>query len=257
MNREREIKQVVLISGGVGRLGSAFVRALISQGDKVCVLENMSKAAALAKLGLAQSEYLEIVEGDATEPKDVDRALTCCVSKFGTVTAAVHCAYPKTRNWGVGFEELDAGELSENLFRQLGGVIVFSQRVIRAFREQSGGSLVHVSSILGVAPPKFSHYEGLGMTSPIEYSAVKAGTISVSRYLAKYCRQEGIRVNCISPGGIRDNHDPEFQKRYQEDCNSKGLLDGDDLVSALMFLLSPESIFVNGQNIIVDDGWSL
>ena len=257
MTSDRDATQTVLISGGAGRLGSAFVRALVFRGHKVCVLENLPEVNVFEQLNSNYLESLEIVEGDATQPDDIDRAISCCVSRFGRLTAAVHCAYPRTPQWGVGFEELKVEELSENISKQLGGAIMFSQRIIRAFRKQKGGNLVHVSSILGIAPPKFRHYEGLGMTSPVEYSAIKAGTISVTRYLAKYCRQEGIRVNCISPGGIRDNHDPEFQKRYRDDCNSEGLLNGDDVVGALMFLLSPDSRFVTGQNIVVDDGWSL
>jgi NAD(P)-dependent dehydrogenase (short-subunit alcohol dehydrogenase family) len=95
------------------------------------------------------------------------------------------------------------------------------------------------------------------MVSPIEYSAIKTGIIAVTRYLAKYCKGENIRVNCISPGGIQNDQPINFLKKYQKSCNSKGMLDPDDLVGTLIFLLSHQSKFINGQNIIVDDGWSI
>ena len=129
--------------------------------------------------------------------------------------------------------------------------------MIRYFREQGYGNLLHISSIQGSSSPKFDHYEGTDMVSPIEYSAIKAGVISITRYLAKYCKNQNIRVNCISPGGISDNQPESFQKKYRSSCCNKGLLDSGDIAGALIFLLSEQSKYVTGQNIIVDDGWSL
>ena len=93
--------------------------------------------------------------------------------------------------------------------------------------------------------------------SPIEYSASKAGIINMTKYLAKYFKKKNIRVNCISPGGILDNQPEAFLKKYKKDCLSKGMLDPKDLCGTLNFLLSEDSRYINGQNIIIDDGWSL
>ncbi len=95
------------------------------------------------------------------------------------------------------------------------------------------------------------------MTSPIEYSGMKAGIISITKWLAKYYSNKNIRVNCISPGGIEDAQQDEFKNRYRNSCTNKGLLDSKDVSSLAIFLLSDYSYAINGQNIIVDDGWSL
>jgi NAD(P)-dependent dehydrogenase (short-subunit alcohol dehydrogenase family) len=95
------------------------------------------------------------------------------------------------------------------------------------------------------------------MTVPVEYAAIKAGIIHLTRYLAKYLKSKNIRVNCISPGGILDSQPKVFLKKYKEKCINKGMLDAKDLNSALDFLLSSDSKFVNGQNIIIDDGFTL
>jgi len=125
------------------------------------------------------------------------------------------------------------------------------------FLKHGGGNLVHISSIQGVTTPKFDQYEGTQMNSPIEYSAIKSGVIAVTKYLAKYYKNRNIRVNCLSPGGIQDGQPEIFLENYAKNCNSKGMLDSDDLTGALIFLLSDSSQFINGQNIIVDDGWTL
>ncbi len=105
-------------------------------------------------------------------------------------------------------------------------------------------------------------YEGISisgkvMTSPVEYSPIKAGIIILTKYMAKYFKGTNIRFNCISPGGILNKQPKEFRDRYQKYCTSKGLLDAIDLKGTLVYLLSDSSKYVNGQNIIVDDGWTL
>jgi len=95
------------------------------------------------------------------------------------------------------------------------------------------------------------------MTVPIEYATSKAGIISMTKYLAKLYGRKNIRVNCVSPGGVEDNQPILFKKKYRKSCLNKGLLSPKDLTGLIKFLLSEESKYVNGQNIIIDDGWTL
>ena len=69
------------------------------------------------------------------------------------------------------------------------------------------------------------------------------GIIAIMRYLATYCKRRNIRVNCISPGGILGNQPDSFQKKYRSSCNSKGLLNTEDITAALMFLLSDYNFY--------------
>ena len=108
-----------------------------------------------------------------------------------------------------------------------------------------------------MATPKFENYSGTKITSPIEYTAVKAALIAITKYLAKYYKGNNIRVNCISPGGIFDKQPKLFLEKYRSCCNEKGMLNADDVVGSVLYLLSNHSRYVTGQNIIVDDGWSL
>ena len=110
---------------------------------------------------------------------------------------------------------------------------------------------------MALQPPKFDHYQGTSLTSPIEYSAIKSGIISITRWLAKYYKNQNIRVNCISPGGILDHQPISFLEKYRNSCTNIGMLNAKDLVSTISLLLSSQSRAINGQNIIIDDGWSL
>jgi len=247
---------IVAISGGAGRIGSAFSKSVVENGGKVIIGDiNVDRGNQLIlELG---DDFALFFEGNLTEPLIINQMIQKGKEKFGNIDAAVHCAYPISKQWGTRFEDLKSEGLEKDLFNQLGGAILFSQQMIKYFRDQGHGNLVHLSSIQGLSAPKFEHYQGTNMVSPIEYSAIKAGIISITQYLAKYCRGSNIRVNCISPGGIFDDQPDSFVKKYNADCNSKGLLDSEDLNGTLIYLLSEQSRYMSGQNITIDDGWSL
>ena len=213
--------QIVAISGGVGRIGSAFSRAVVENGGRVIIgdINSESGHQLVSELGDNVSLFFE---GNLTEPNTVDLMIRKGLEKFGKIDAAVHCAYPVSEQWGTAFEDLKPANIEKDLFNQLGGAIFFSQRMIHHFRQQGYGNLLHISSIQGAFTPKFDHYKGTDMISPIEYSAIKAGVISITRYLAKYCKNQKIRVNCISPGGILDEQPESFLKKYRSSCNNRG-----------------------------------
>jgi NAD(P)-dependent dehydrogenase (short-subunit alcohol dehydrogenase family) len=75
--------------------------------------------------------------------------------------------------------------------------------------------------------------------------------------MAKLFKNQHIRVNCISPGGILDKQPPTFLNAYKANALNKGMLDASDLTGTLVFLLSENSQYINGQNIVVDDGFIL
>jgi len=202
-------------------------------------------------------EQIQFVPMDITDAESVVRAIARGIKQFGAVNACVNAAYPHTTKWGTTFENLEMEDLQENLKLQLGGVIILSQQMMKHFVARGHGNFIHLSSIMGVVAPKFENYEGTSMTSPIEYTAVKSGIISLTSWLAKYYKNKNIRVNCVSPGGILDQQPESFLEKYRNSCTSKGMLDPTDVAGTVLFLLSDQSKYINGQNIVIDDGWSL
>ena len=79
----------------------------------------------------------------------------------------------------------------------------------------------------------------------------------MTKYFSAHLADRNIRVNCVSPGGILNKQPKNFLKRYKNSCLSKGMLDSKDLIGIVEFLISEKSTYINGQNIIIDDGWSL
>ena len=251
-----ETKKTIIITGGAGRIGSALAADLVKKGHKVLLGDiNILKLLKIKKK--FNSKNIEIFKGDLTTKKNIDRFIKFGIQKFKNIHAAVHCSYPTSKKWGTRFESLEETYLNKDLQKQLGGAIIFSQRIMKYFLKQKKGNLILISSIQGIQAPKFNHYKNLNMTSPIEYSAIKSGIISITKYLSKYYKNRNIRINCVSPGGVKDNQPKLFTKRYRQSCNSKGLLDGEDISKLILFLLSDKSKYITGQNLIIDDGWSL
>ena len=93
--------------------------------------------------------------------------------------------------------------------------------------------------------------------SAIVKIAKKAGIISITKYLAKYYSKKNLKINCISPGGIKNKLPKRFIENYKNHCNTKGLLDPEDVVNSIKYLLSEKSNSISGQNIVIDDGYSL
>lgn len=252
-------KKTVLITGAAGRLGCAVAKKAALEGANLVLsdvaidrLKDLEKSILDMRVG-----SVSVLKCDVTSEQDLNDLLPCAHDFYGRITSAVHCAYPMSSGWGNSFEMLSIQDLSQDLTMQLGSAIMISQKVLGYFQEYGGGDLVHISSIQGVGAPKFDHYEGTEMSSPIEYSAMKAGVISITRWLAKFYSNKNIRVNCVSPGGIIDSQPAEFLSRYRKACSNIGMLTSEQVASTVVYLLTSDALAINGQNLIVDDGWSL
>ncbi len=251
--------EIILVTGAAGRIGSETSLKLLENGATV-VLSDISNEildTVYKKLSHIDSSRIYRYPTDITDDKKIKNLIKTIVRDLGKIDSAIHCAYPTSKDWGTKFEALEKESLNLNLSMQLGSAILFSQSILNHFKEKQKGHLIHLSSIQGICAPKFDHYINTNMTSPIEYSAIKAGIISITKWLAKYYRNNGIRVNCISPGGILENQPESFIKNYRNSCTNIGMLNSTHIASAVLYLLSPASEAINGHNLVIDDGWSL
>ncbi|WP_086229694.1 oxidoreductase [Campylobacter devanensis] len=240
--------KVVIIIGGSGLIGKAFVKSAIQNHATVI---NADINQPNTKLDC------EFIHTDITNKSSLDNLIELTSQKYGKIDAVVNSAYPRTKSFSNHFFDVEYEDFCTNTNLQLGGAFLVMQRFAKFFKSQGYGNIITLSSIQGVVAPKFQTYKNTQMSSPVAYSAIKSGVIHLSRYLAKYLKGNNIRVNCISPGGILDNQNEIFLSQYKDVCLNKGMLDPDDICGALIFLLSDYSQFINGQNIIVDDGFCL
>ncbi len=166
-------------------------------------------------------------------------------------------AYPRNPNYGRRFFDVEYQDFCENINLNLGGYFLTSQQFAMFFKKQGHGNIINIASVYGVIAPRFEIYEGTEMTMPVEYAAIKSSVVHLTKYMAKYFKGLNIRVNCICPGGVFNDQPGQFVEAYNKFCISKGMISTEDLKGILIFLLSESSNVINGQCILVDDGFSL
>ena len=248
--------KVVIVTGGAGLLGRTFCQAIADNGGIAVVAEYDIAIAEKLCTSLGNASIVP-AQVNITDKASVETLITTISKKYGKIDALVNSAYPRNKNYGKHFFEVTYDDFCENLGMNLGGYFLTSQLFAKYFYEQGFGNIINLASIYGVIAPRFEIYDNTRMTTPVEYAAIKSGLIHLSKYMAKYFKGKNIRVNTISLGGIEDKQPEPFLKAYKEFCLNKGMLNAKDIAGTVLYLLSDLSEFVNGQNIVVDDGFTL
>ena len=238
--------KIIVVTGGSGLLGTAMINDLKLKGATVLnfegnQLDNLNEG---------------IIGCDVTNEISVKRALDLIIDKFGRIDGWVNNAYPRTSDWGDKFEEISVESWQKNVDFQMNSVFICAQKVLEIMKQQGRGSLVNIASIYGVVGPDFSVYKGTGMTMPAAYSAIKGGVVNFTRYLASYYAPFGVRVNCVSPGGVFNDQNDIFVKQYENKVPMGRMGKPKEVAGPVSFLLSDESSYVTGHNMLVDGGWA-
>jgi NAD(P)-dependent dehydrogenase (short-subunit alcohol dehydrogenase family) len=253
--------RVVVITGGAGLIGRGFVKAVVESRGTAIIADIDETAGNRVQVELAKesgTDKIEFIKVDITSKESIQAMIDAILDRHQAIDALVNNAYPRNRNYGRKFEDVTYEDFCENVNLHLGGYFLMSQEVSRVMVKQKRGVIVNIASIYGFMAPRFNLYENASFTSPVEYSAIKGGLLSLTKYLASYLGEHNIRVNAISPGGVHDNQPESFVAKYcQKAILGNRMAEPDDLSGAVVFLLSDASRYVTGQNIVVDGGWSI
>ncbi len=247
--------KVIFIAGAGGLLGKEFTKACLNQGASI-VAADISETALSQLQAELTHPLLSTTTVNISESDSIQKSIEFAIKKHKKIDAFVNTTYPRNKSYGTSLEKVTYSDFCENVNLQLGGYFLSMQQFSLFFKKQGYGNLINIASIYGVIPPRFDIYEGSDVTMPVEYAAVKSALIHLTKYFVHFYAGSNIRYNCISPGGIQNNHSELFCNNYKKYARSKGMLDPADISGSLLFLLSDDSAYINGQNLIVDDGWA-
>jgi NAD(P)-dependent dehydrogenase (short-subunit alcohol dehydrogenase family) len=250
--------KVLVVVGGTTGLGLSAAGAFVREGARVVVVGRNSQSAAAAASALGPDA--RVLAADATQSDTAPRAIREAIEAFGGFHGLYHVAGGSGRRMGDGpLHELTDEGLSATLELNLHGLVYSSRAAVRQFMAQgSGGSILHMGSVLGWSPSP-QHF------ATHAYAAAKAAIAGFTRSTAAYYAPHNIRINCLAPGLVqtpmaqRAAQDPEisaFAARKQP-------LDGgrighpSDYDGAAVYFLSDESRFATGQILAVDGGWEV
>lgn len=247
----------ILIMGAGGLLGSRLVQESLKQQATVIAADINVDAmqSRLEKLGVdIDNENVEFKQVNITDEVGVKAFF----ADLSDIDGAVNATYPRNKEYGKHFFDVSMRSFNENLSLHLGSAFLFTQQCAAWFKKkQTPLAVVNISSIYGVIAPRFEVYNNTPMTMPVEYAAIKSALLHLNKYIIAYVNDSRFRVNAVSPGGIFDNQPEAFCNAYRSFTHGAGMLDVSEIIGSIMFLLSDHSRYVTGQNIVVDDGFSL
>lgn len=244
--KNRLAKKIIIVTGGNGLLGTSIIQELKVDGAFVINLD----------INHMTNDNLSNVQCDITNQESIDSSLNLILDMYSKIDGLVNNAYPRTQDWGNRFEDIKLDSWKKNIDWQLNSYFYMSQQVAIQMVKQKYGSIVNIASIYGVIGPDFTVYDGTKMTMPAGYAAIKGGLINLTRYMASYFGPYKIRVNTVSPGGIFDDQNGIFVNNYEKKVPLRRMGNPEDIAPSVSFLLSEESTYITGQNLIVDGGWT-
>jgi len=257
--------KVALVTGGAGILGKHFCGGLADSGAKVAVVDiNFGAACALAKnLSLRYEVDAVGFSCDVSDPKSVNEMVSAVLTEFTEINILHNNAAAKSDDLAAffaPFEEYTLDQWQKIMSVNIDGMFLVAQAVGKQMiKQKTGGSIIQTASIYGVMAPDHSIYEGSfyldrKINTPAVYTASKAAVIGLTKYLAAYWAEKGIRVNTLTPGGTESGQNDEFKRLYSARIPMKRMADSTEMVGALLYLASDASSYVTGHNIIVDGG---
>lgn len=241
-----EENAVYVVTGGNGLLGKAIIEEIDSNGGIAISVDITHETDANRRT----------IKADLTNSNEIKEVIRHIEENYGLISGWVNNAYPRTQDWGSDFLDISEESLKKNVDWQLNSYILCCQSIISHMLVNKKGSIVNMASIYGIVGNDFTVYEGTSIIPPSPYSAIKGGLINFTRFVASRFGRDGIRVNCVSPGGIFDHQDKNFVEAYEKKVPLKRLGNPTDISPAVVFLLSNKSNYITGHNLVVDGGWT-
>jgi NAD(P)-dependent dehydrogenase (short-subunit alcohol dehydrogenase family) len=237
--------KIIIITGGSGLLGKEIIKDLQAKGT----------TAINADINVATDFENNTLHVDITSEESIVKAIKMVSDFYGKIDGLVNNAYPRTKDWGTKFEDITYESWQRNVDVQMNSTFLFIQKIMPELLKTKG-SIVNMTSIYGVVGNDLTIYENTNINTAAPYSAIKGGIVNFTRYLASYFGRQGVRVNCVSPGGIFDKQHEIFVANYEKKVPMGRMGNPDDIAPAVSFLLSDEAKYITGQNLIVDGGWT-
>lgn len=235
--------KTIIVTGSSGQIGQAFVRHLSQSNDNYYIY-------ALDKNKFSYNKKnIKNIEIDITKEDEV-------LDFFSNVNEL----YGLVNNAGIGvftpFLSRTVAEFKNVLDVNLVGTFLMTRESIKIMIKHGYGKIINIGSIYGVNSSDFRIYGESGRNNSEVYSISKSGVIMFSKYLAAHYASNNIQINTISPGGIKKNQSNEFIKNYNLKNPTGRMGETNDLLPALDFLLDKKNEYINGENIVVDGGFT-
>lgn len=237
--------KVGIITGGNGRLGQTFAESLQLK-NRIYLFDIQDKCFVIKERVFYSR--VDITNEDATRT-----AVGDILKKEKRIDFLINNAALQITN---SFEKMTIDDFRRSIDVNLNAAYICIKAVCDAMISQQSGNIINIASMYGTTIADPNIYGNSGLNSPDAYAASKAGLIHLTRYLAVNFAKYNIRVNAISPAGVFNDQPQDFLEKYLPKIPMNRMLNREELVGPLLFLLSDASSYITGHNLIVDGGFS-
>jgi len=262
--------RVAVITGGAGLLGYQHAATIAGLGGQVVLLDINAEGLAVNAARLREETGAAVMTqvADITELAQVEVAGAEVLKQYGRVDVLINNAArnPKVESSA----DKDFSRLENFPWEQwqldlnvgLGGAFNCAKIFGAQMATQGGGVIVNIASDLGVIAPDQRLYRQEGRApelqpvKPVTYSVVKHGLIGLTKYLATYWCEQGVRCNALSPGGVYAGQNGVFVSKLAQLIPLGRMAEADEYRGAIAFLCSDASSYMNGSNLVIDGGRS-
>lgn len=244
--------KIILVTGGAGRYGKCIVEGLAEADGTVITasrdLENGKKITEYFRNNGLDVYAMQLDQADHNSVMELKRAI---LSKFGRLDVFVNNAVVRPmKGYNAPIEQF-----AESMRVNATGMMDILREMADLIAKNNGGSIINISSMMGMFGPELSNYEGTDMGDlPSDYFFHRGGLINLTRYLSKMYAGKNINVNCISPGGLFDNQPARFLENYCKKVPLRRMANNDDIKGLVVLLASKAGAYLNGANILMDGG---
>ena len=264
-------ERTVIITGGAGLLGRKHAEAVIEGGGIPALIDILEPAIASAKADLASrygSAYkVEGYVADITSREEVQAVADDLIKKYGHIDVLINNAANNPKVEGnsanmkaIRFENFPLSLWMDDIAVGLTGSFICSQVFGSVMARQGKGVILNISSDMGIIAPDQRIYQKEGLeedeqtVKPVTYSVIKHGLIGLTKYLATYYAEKGVRANALCPAGVYNGQNDEFLHKLTNLIPMGRMADVDEYKSTILYLISDASNYMTGSTIIVDGG---
>ncbi len=261
--------KLAIITGGAGLLGKYHASALAELGCNIILFDKICSKNTAAQLQKKYKIKCQSLIGDITKEKSVKSLLKKILKIHKSVDILINNAAInptqntiKKKSSNLRLENFSLKSWNDEIAVGLTGAFICSKIFGHHMSINRGGVIINISSDLGLISPNQELYkikglkESLQPVKPVTYSVVKHGIIGLTKYLATYWPKKNVRSNSLCAGGVKIDQSDDFVEKVSALIPMNRMADPDEYKSAIQFLCSDASKYMNGSNLVIDGGRS-
>lgn len=263
--------KVAVVTGGAGLLGMKHAEAII-EGKGIPVIVDISEQAVESAKSSFETVYgtgcrIEGYVADITKREEMEKIAESLLDKYGHIDVLINNAANNPKVEGsaanmkaIQFENFPMHMWIDDMAVGLTGAFACAQAFGRVMARQKSGVILNISSDLGIIAPDQRIYRKEGLNGdeqtvkPVTYSVIKHGLIGLTKYLATYYAEKGVRANALCPAGVLNGQDEEFLKKLTNLIPMGRMADVEEYKSTVLYMISDASSYMTGSTVIVDGG---